>query len=513
MNLMQMSLVGAVMILVIIVIRAMFINKLPKKPFLALWGVVAARLLIPCSFRSAFSIYSLLGRLTAMTEAVKKSSSATPFTPMTLIYNVAPVPGTATADTTAAVLVDSWGIVWTVGALVCAGFFVAAYLKCRREFKTSWPVDNGYVKVWLKEHRIYRTIEIRQSGRVRTPLTYGVFHPVILMPKTTDWDDLDTLKYVLTHEYVHIRRFDAVSKAVLVVILCIHWFNPAVWIMYVLANRDIELSCDEAVVRRFGERTKAAYAMTLIRMEETRSRLNPLYNHFSKNAIEERIIAIMKIKKTTLATLITASVLVAGVMTVFATSAQTDENTASEVEWWTYDEYKAWLEKEKVELQGMIGKKAYTGSRGEFVWTQEIVDETIAMYEDILENIKNGMRYSKTDSEGDVFVMSSDLLAGEEQVHGDFDSEISVAKGNVTAQGKSFAEIFAEYAPFGVTYEEAEENSGRGNVYYNGQLVGRFADLTPDGSAFTFSSAQPGDFDIKTVYDDDGRLTGVEIVD
>ena len=67
MNLMQMSLAGAVMILVIIVIRAMFINKLPKKTFLALWGVVAARLLIPCSFRSAFSIYSLLGRLTAMT--------------------------------------------------------------------------------------------------------------------------------------------------------------------------------------------------------------------------------------------------------------------------------------------------------------------------------------------------------------------------------------------------------------------------------------------------------------
>lgn len=764
MNLMQMSLAGAVMILVIIVIRAMFINKLPKKTFLALWGVVAARLLIPCSFRSAFSIYSLLGRLTAMTEAVKKSSSTTPFTPMTLIYNVAPVPGIATADTTAAVLVDLWGIVWTVGALVCAGFFVAAYLKCRREFKTSWPVDNGYVKVWLKEHRIYRTIEIRQSGRIRTPLTYGVFRPVILMPKTTDWDDLDTLKYVLTHEYVHIRRFDAVSKAVLVVILCIHWFNPAVWIMYVLANRDIELSCDEAVVRRFGECTKAAYAMTLIRMEETRSRLNPLYNHFSKNAIEKRIIAIMKIKKTTLATLITASVLVAGVMTVFATSAQTDENTASEVEWWTYDEYKTWLEKEKVELQGMIGQKAYTGSRGEFVWTQEIVDETIAMYEDILENIKNGMRYSKTDSEGDVFVMSSDLLAGEEQVHGDFDPEISVAEGNATAQGAggnrvpaqnnadtfqgtldmdaknaklianskwfpnyeqyglsydaqqgvlsyngqlisffhdetapgvythvnfsqgtvgievkrnadweivglveystwaddvivqegsleqtavtdrtisstdfyeptlyeptrdellaeyekfgisfdisgkmlyqnkpvrwfadfveleegalatryvyrndegteyihtvrnriyngdgsydpfgplleivswetgerddfgflfqgsqinataeaigndnadgiTFEKQFSRYKDFGITYVEADGASGRGNVYLNGSLVSRFADIAPDGSAFTFSSAQPGDFDVKTVYDDDGRLTGVEIAD
>ena len=647
MSLVQMSLSGAVMIFVIAVIRALSINKFPKKTFLALWGVATARLLIPYSFRSAFSVYSLLGRLAAAGEVIN-DRLAVSFTSVVPAQNAMSVPGAAAFYTAAgadspwvidsvagaidswviertAGATDPWVIVWAAGALICTAFFAAAYWKCRREFNASLPVDNDnmYVKVWLSEHRIYRPIEIRQSGRISAPLTYGVFRPVILMPKTTDWDDQDTLKYVLTHEFVHIRRFDAVTKLVFTAVLCVHWFNPAVWLMYVLANRDVELSCDETVIRRFGERAKSAYAMALIRMEETRSGLAPLCNNFSKNAIEERITAIMKIKKTSPATMIASAVLVACVTAAFATSAQVAGNastagfTTSGVEWWTYDEYRAWLENEKVELQGMIGQKAWTGSRGEFVWTQEIVDETVAMYEGILENIKNGMLYSKTidgedafctlpsgtDTETEVhegdasasdftiyepygliwdegertlfwngqrvryFLDGADLdgagamavrfeyldaeFEGEIDVHtvrrrvqnddGSFDPQgpltglekysqeeydintdtlrvaaaleaVSAAEGNAAEPGTGFDDIFEKYAPFGITYEEAEGNSGRGNVYYNGQLVSRFADLTPDGGAFTFTSAGQGSLIVKTVYDDGGRLTGVEVV-
>lgn len=111
----------------------------------------------------------------------------------------------------------------------------------------------------------------------------------------------------------------------MIAVLCVHWFNPLVWAMYILANRDIELSCDEAVVRLFGENTKAAYARTLISMEETRSGLAPLCNNFSKNAIEERITAIMKIKKTTVFSLVLAGFIVVGTATAFATSANAQQ--------------------------------------------------------------------------------------------------------------------------------------------------------------------------------------------
>lgn len=77
----------------------------------------------------------------------------------------------------------------------------------------------------------------------------------------------------------------------------------------------------------------------------------------------------------------------------------------SDVEWWTYEEYKAWLENEKAQLQDMVGEKAWTSGRGDFIWTQEMVDEAVAEYEQVLQDIKNGMMYSKTvDGETNIMV-------------------------------------------------------------------------------------------------------------
>ena len=318
MSLLQMSFAGAVMILAIIVIRALAINLLPKKTFLALWGIAVMRLLLPFSLPSAFSVYSLIDDHIPMTALAKipqtfdvlpAETNGQMFTMPSGISNTASP-------------VSAWTIIWGVGVLVCALVFAIAYWKCRQEFQTSLPVDNDFIRGWLSSHRLKRTISVRQSGRFSAPLTYGVFRPVILMPTSTDWENTKSLQYVLAHEYVHIRRFDSITKLVLIAALCVHWFNPLVWAMYVLANRDIELSCDEAVVRLFGENTKAAYARSLISMEETRSGLTPLCNNFNKNAIEERITAIMKIKKASIFSLVLAVALIVGVTaTAFATSA------------------------------------------------------------------------------------------------------------------------------------------------------------------------------------------------
>ena len=73
----------------------------------------------------------------------------------------------------------------------------------------SLPVENDYTRRWLAEHPLRRRLAIRQSDRVSSPLTFGVLRPVILMPKAIDWTDERALAYVLEHEFVHIRRFDA----------------------------------------------------------------------------------------------------------------------------------------------------------------------------------------------------------------------------------------------------------------------------------------------------------------
>lgn len=327
MSLLQMSFAGAVMILAVIVIRALLINKLPKKTFLVLWGIVLARLLLPFSLPSMFSVYSLLRQSTPVIDVVNNTQAANLF-PIIPAGQMAALPSHTPE---VAISVSIWTAIWVIGVLVCAIFFAVTYWKCYQAFQVSLAVDNDFTKSWLDIHRLKRPLSIRQSSQFSAPLTYGVFRPVILMPKSTEWENTKSLQYVLAHEYVHIRRFDSLTKLVLIAALCIHWFNPLVWAMYILANRDIELSCDEAVVRMFGERTKSAYARTLISMEETRSGLTPLCNNFSKNVIEERITAIMKIKKTSLFTLLLAVILVAGFTTAFATSAAANNNNSISV--------------------------------------------------------------------------------------------------------------------------------------------------------------------------------------
>lgn len=324
MSLLQMSIAGAVMILAIVVIRALAVNRLPKKTFLALWGVVLLRLFIPFSLQSVVSIYSLMG-WQRTSAGITENGTGGGFAGL-FLGNEA----TRIAQESASALplgISIWKIIWIAGMLICALVFITAYIRCFREFQMSLPVDNDMSQSWLKEHKLRRTISIRQSDRISSPLTFGVLHPVILMPKKTDWENEDELKYVLEHEFVHIKRFDILSKLALIAAVCLHWFNPFVWIMYVLANRDIELCCDETVVCRFGRETRASYARVLISMEETKSGFVPLCSHFSKNAIEERITAIMKTKKTTIISLVVALVLVVGIVVIFATSAQKDETS------------------------------------------------------------------------------------------------------------------------------------------------------------------------------------------
>lgn len=320
MSILQMSVSASILILFIIVMRAILLNKLPPKTFIILWGVALFRLLIPISIPSQFSVFTLIKNLTSLSAVQNIGVSS----PNMGIAETMPAAGVTVTNDTLQMVVSPLLILWLVGMLAVALFITITHLRCRQSYKMALPIENAFLANWKEEHPTRRTIQIKQSDKITAPLTYGIVCPVILLPKSMNNADECKLQYVLAHEFTHIKRFDVLLKCLLAASLCVHWFNPLIWVMYVLANRDIEISCDEAVVKMFGETTKSAYALTLISLEEKKSRLNPLCNNFSKNAIEERITSIMKIKKTSLVGIALALALIAGTTTVFATTAVAD---------------------------------------------------------------------------------------------------------------------------------------------------------------------------------------------
>ena len=519
-----MSFLGTVIILLIVVLRAVLINRLPKKTFLILWWIALIRLLVPFSIKSVTSIYSLLQSIYSDINPVRTAQTTT-FLPihgnMPEIAN-----GLSEAMVQRTESISILSVIWLAGLLLCFGFFAVSYIKCYREFRFSLPVENDILEAWKEKHPLKRSLSIRQTETIAAPLSYGVIRPVILMPKNTEWKNIYQLRYVLEHEYVHIRRLDMLTKLIMIAAVCIHWFNPLVWVMYILFNRDLELSCDETVVRRFGMDIKSVYATALIYMEEKKSGLTPLCNSFSKNAIEERIRAIMKIKKTSKFAVMISAVLVICVTGGFATSASSlekktetaqengettvalnevnireDESlSSSDVEWWTAEEYAKWLDEEKEVLQSMIGEKAYTGGDGWFVWTQEKVDETIALYEDNLQKIKDGMKLSKSsdDAVGITMAYSPENIEYAKQ-------EAETVTENKDSNENVFSEEqLSEYAKAGITYQKET-----GFLMYDGKTIGYFRDEFKPGT-YTISSKRGGTLRVEVQRENYGTITDVK---
>jgi len=364
------SLLAIPLIALISAIRFFMVYRLPKKTFRVLWCIALCCLFIPYNLVPHL-ISGFIGKLPKAevlagpadtnTPPAKTAADATPeaaenmapsvFSNISDIYDTVDrfgkdvfsridmIGATGANSSIAGQTGEKPGSgivpllsIWLFGALICAAYFAFSHIRFQRQCARSLPVDDGFARSWQLEMREVkrRKVKIRQSELIVSPLTYGIFRPVILLPKTTDYGDKNKLEYILQHEYAHIRRFDTLAKLFLAAALCAHWFNPLVWLMYVLANRDIELSCDEIVVKKIksAENTKFDYALTLIALEE-KKRLLAAGSYFSKNIMKERIKSIMKLKKASAARILLAAMLVSMVGALFFTlqSCEGDKNS------------------------------------------------------------------------------------------------------------------------------------------------------------------------------------------
>ena len=437
MGLLNMSVTGGVVILAVIVVRALAVNRLPKGAFTALWTVALLRLFLPVSVPSASSIYGLLA-VPAPASAAVQMAEPTPAPAPAGHDDIYPARAAAPAADTVtqeqsqarpARRADTpWRTaVWAAGAAACAGYFALGYGLARRRFREAVAVEDDFVSRWQAEQPLRRRVSVRLSGRVKAPMTYGLVCPVVLLPAATDWRDQGRLKLILAHEYAHIRRLDGLRKLLLTAAVCLHWFNPLVWAMFFLANRDMEMACDEQVVRAMDGDGRADYARVLIDMEQARG-LTPLVSYFAANAMEERITAIMKMKKLTALAVVISVLLTLGVTAVFATDAkpaegsETDgqtERTAydwgearvllplteaglealfpeDDIQWWTAAEFAAWAKAQEPLLDAAEGTEANSASYDGGVWTQERSQMLTDAWEDMAAALEGGAKLSRT---------------------------------------------------------------------------------------------------------------------
>ena len=303
-NWLTIELSGTVLIVAVLVFRGAFSRIATRNLIRKIWIIPIAALLIPFRIHSHQSVGSLMANAMPIrpqyVSTVEMKNSAV----ISFLSTMNDGPGS----------ISWWLVLWCAGCLSCLLYFAVTFLRCCNEFDTSLPISDPVtsqrINAWKKTHPVSRKLEVRQLDTIRSPLTYRVFHPVILLPtRMIGNNNREDFEYVLEHEYQHVVKNDELYKMLLVLAVCFHWFNPYAWVMLYIANEDVEMACDERVMDHFGYHHKKAYANMLINVEANTSR-SSFYNNFSTNDLGERLEAIASsVKKSVLREIILLSVL------------------------------------------------------------------------------------------------------------------------------------------------------------------------------------------------------------
>ena len=297
MNLLTMSLTGGVFIGVTLLLRTVFQHIVPRRTFLSLWLVANGLLLIPIRLPTPVSIYQLVETPAAQTGAQSLTAQVTDAAAQA-------VPAAASAALPLPTLV------WLLGAVIVLGCVLFAHAKNLRQFRFAVPIEAHPAVLPAR-------VRVKTLDGLSTPLTYGLFRPTILLPAGEDLSE-EQLHHIYLHELCHIRHFDVARKYLLLLTLAIHWFNPLVWLMTYAAMQDMEMRCDACVVQALG--AKKAYATTLVQME-TGKMQRILEAGFSFCATNNRLKALIRLKKRSILSIALALLLCAATVAVFATDA------------------------------------------------------------------------------------------------------------------------------------------------------------------------------------------------
>lgn len=278
-----MSISGSIIIVITILVRSLCYHQVPKKVFQYLWGLAIATLLMPLSF-------TFMNELLPQHQSILIGNKINEVSSNVLMMN----DRTNILENRNLHFSDIILCVYAIGLILFVVYFVIKYCKVKRMINEAIPLSEGELFMELKKNLKRKRVKLYYTDRIQSPISFGIIHPKIILPKTFDMSDINKAELILLHELYHIRNVDLIKKYLSLIALIVHFFNPFVWMMYILFNRDIEAHCDEKVVSYLGLDCKKEYALCLLSYVGKKSGDFICTQHFAKNALEERIISIMK---------------------------------------------------------------------------------------------------------------------------------------------------------------------------------------------------------------------------
>ena len=295
-TILNMSLTANYVIICVILIR-LLLKKAPKVIPYALWSVVAFRLIIPFSFESMFSLmprntnavsipldimYQQSPQINSGIEAVDS-----------FISESLPAPTIGASVNPMQIYIEIGAYIWVLGTLVLLIYSLISILILKRQLKSAE----------LIEQNIY------EAKNLKTPFVLGLIRQKIYLPVGLNVEERG---YILLHEQTHIHRKDHIIKLLAFLILSIHWFNPLVWIAFMLMSTDMELSCDEQVLKVMNEDIKKPYANSLLSLATGRHILNGSPLAFGEGNVKKRIKNVLNYKKPRFWVVIASAIVLIG---------------------------------------------------------------------------------------------------------------------------------------------------------------------------------------------------------
>ncbi len=289
---MNMSITASFLIIAVILLRLIFKN-IPKWIRCLMWAMVGIRLAVPFSVESVFSVIPNAQSY----DSTSVSSTAYVATDVgAYSQNVANEVVNSPFS-----LLSVISILWIVGIVIMLGYMLASYIRVHLLVRESVKVKEN---IWMCDH-------------IGSPFVLGVINPKIYLISGMNKKEID---YVVAHERAHLKRYDNIWKPFGFVLLCIYWFNPLCWLAYHLFNKDVELACDEKVIKDLGKKSKKAYSNALLSCSAESKLISACPLAFGENNVKQRIKNVLSYKNPKVYVVVGALTVCAVVGVMFMTN-------------------------------------------------------------------------------------------------------------------------------------------------------------------------------------------------